>query len=296
MRAAERGFLLLTSHLGDPDRKCLTRAQFRELARRMRNTSAEESLRELELPDLIRLGYGRDQGQKILDLLSQDFLLDHYLSKCAQAGCGVLTRISEGYPQALRSRLGTDAPGTLWYKGALSLLDRPKISLVGSRDIRPENAEFAREVGRQAAKQGFVLVSGNARGADRLAQDACLQAGGSVISVLSDRLTDHPSGKNTLLLSEEGFDREFTAPRALSRNRIIHSLPHATFVAQCAMKTGGTWDGTAQNLRHGWSRVYGFPDHSEAMELLSGMGAELIHTDRLDDLPALLEPESNLFL
>ena len=37
MNPRERGFLLLTSHLGDPERKVLTVAQLRSLALRMRD-------------------------------------------------------------------------------------------------------------------------------------------------------------------------------------------------------------------------------------------------------------------
>ena len=37
MNQRERGFLLLTSYLGDPERKVLTVAQLRSLAMRMRD-------------------------------------------------------------------------------------------------------------------------------------------------------------------------------------------------------------------------------------------------------------------
>ena len=40
--------------------------------------------------------------------------------------------------------------------------------------MRQENRTFAEEVGRQAALQGLTLVSGNARGADRAAQESCV--------------------------------------------------------------------------------------------------------------------------
>jgi DegV family protein with EDD domain len=58
----------------------------------------------------------------------------------------------------------------------LEILKSPGISLVGSRDLNPINEEFAREAGKQAALQSYTLVSGNARGADKTAQNACLAA------------------------------------------------------------------------------------------------------------------------
>ena len=42
MNAREEGFLLLTSHLGDPDRKPLTTAQLRTLWARVRGMDAPE--------------------------------------------------------------------------------------------------------------------------------------------------------------------------------------------------------------------------------------------------------------
>ena len=151
-----------------------------------------------------------------------------------------------------------------------------------------ESRKFAEEVGRQAALQGYVLVSGNARGADRAAQESCLAAGGQVISIVADELWKHPLLDNLLYLSEDGFDEAFSRQRALSRNRCIHCLGLKTFVAQSALKTGGTWDGTVKNLRFHWSSVYCYRDGSEASALLEQMGAHLIGMEELDsfyDLP-----------
>ena len=108
--------------------------------------------------------------------------------------------------------------------------------MVGSRELGEENRIFAENVGRQAALQGYVLVSGNAKGADSTAQESCLTGGGSVICVVADELEKHPVQKNVLYLSEDGFDMVFSPYRALQRNRIIHSLGSCTFVAQSGLK------------------------------------------------------------
>ena len=188
-----------------------------------------------------------------------------------------------------------ESPGCLWCKGDLSLLEKPKVSLVGSRELLPENRDFAREMGRQAALQGYVLVSGNARGADQTAQNACLEAGGCVISVVADALADHSLRENMLYLSEEDFDAPFSAQRALSRNRIIHSLGQMTFVAQCGYQAGGTWDGTVRNLRFGYSPVYCYQDRSPAQELLTQMGAQSIRKEQLNDLSSLPKGVAGFF-
>lgn len=295
LTGAERGFLLLTSDLGDTGRKPLTVAQFRELTARVGGMKFRNVSRDVEAADLIALGYSPRFAGHIVALLQDEALLDWYMAQARKQGCVPITRASERYPRIVRKRLGADSPGVLWARGDLSLLDTPAISLVGSRELREENRTFAEEVGRQAALQGLTLVSGNARGADKTAQNACLKAGGKVISVVADSLTAHRPRENMLFLSELSFDEEFTAQRALSRNRVIHALGRITFVAQSDLRKGGTWDGTAKNLRHGWSPVACFRDGSEASKELEQLGAYLIGLEDLKDFCALQRTEPTLF-
>jgi len=289
----EKGFLLLSGYLGNPERKVLTVAQMRTLAHRMQTMERPADVRELTQHDLEHLGYGREMAERILSLLGEEDLLDHYLMRARRAGCVPITRVSEGYPLLLRKRLGLDSPGCLWARGDLSIMKTPGISLVGSRELDPENEAFAREAGRQAALQGLVLISGNARGADRTAQEACLESGGQVISVVADVLESHPLQENVLYLSEDGFDMSFSPQRALSRNRVIHALGRMVFVAQARAGAGGTWSGVTKNLRHGWSGVACFRDGSEAMKDLEQLGAYLVDAEDLQDLAVLIQPSGN---
>ena len=295
MTPGERGFLLLTSQLGNPERKVLTVAQLRTLATRVRALPRSVADRELEPEDLRAMGFSGELAGRIMALLDEEELLDHYLSRGARAGCVPLTRVTAGYPIVVRKRLGLDSPGCLWARGDLALLDTPMVALAGSRELREENRAFAREAGRQAARQGYTLVSGNARGADRTAQESCLEAGGRVICVVADALNSHAPDPRILYLSEDGFDLPFTALRALSRNRVIHSLGERTLIAQCGLRQGGTWDGTVKNLRAGWSPVFCFEDGSEAVRLLEQMGAQAIARADLCNLNRILPSIPSLF-
>ena len=295
MTGAEYGFLLLTSKLGNPDRKPLTVAQLRVLFTRSEALERQKGNRRVDVPDLIAMGYGQTEAVRIVELLEEEMLLQHYLRKAKNASCVPVTRATDCYPVALRNRLGLDSPGVLWAKGDLTLLNNPAVALVGSRNLRLANREFAKEVGRQAARQGIILVSGNARGADKASQDACLEAGGKVISVVADSLAEQSIQENVLYLSEDIFDGEFSAQRALSRNRVIHCLGIKTFVAQCNLEKGGTWDGTAKNLQKGWSSVFCFDDKSPAIRELTQMGATPVKPEQLSDLAAL-QPDTQSFL
>ena len=295
MTAGEKGFLLLTGYLGDPERKPLTVAQFRDLTTRVRAMERPEGDRDLTEADLLAIGCDKAAARRVLQLLDQRELLDWYLERGKHEGCRPLTRISTHYPGRFHKALGLDAPGTLWAKGNLELLGLGKISLVGSRDLKPDNLAFAEEIGKQAALQGYVLVSGNARGADRTAQDSCLAHGGCVISIVADRLMDHPLRERVLYLSEDGYDLEFSARRALKRNRLIHALSEQVFVAQCNYGKGGTWDGSRNNLRHGWSHLFCFRDGSKGITELEQMGATCIQMSALTDFSAL-QPDMMNFI
>lgn len=289
------GFLLLTSHLGNPLRKPLSIAQLHTLTQRMHNTQIRNKSESITVEDLIGLGYDKAFAAHIIELLDDELLLEEYLKKGKTRKCFPITRQNPAYPLVVRRRLGLDSPGCLWSKGDSALLDTPAISLVGSRSLLDENMNFAVEVGRQAALQGFTLVSGNASGADTAAQEACLSAGGAVISVVADALHSQLERKNVLYISEEDFDEPFSPFRALRRNRVIHSLGYITFVAQCALEKGGTWNGTVKNLSSGWSKVFCFDDGSPAMRELEMRGAELICMDQLCDMQQLINQKVSLF-
>ena len=293
MNAKERGFLLLTSALGDPARKPLTVPQFRTLASRVVQMEKPKDTRELTAEDLVALGYDRPMVIRILRLLDDDNGLGRYLQRGWQQDCFPISRVSATYPRSVRKRLGLDAPGCLWAKGDVSVLNARMIALVGSRELAEPNRLFAEAVGRAAAGQGIILVSGNARGADRAAQEACLSAGGRVICVVADELQKHPLQKNVLYLSEDSFDLPFSTTRALSRNRVIHGLGYLTFVAQCDLGAGGTWDGTLKNLRNNWSPVFCYDDGSPAITELIQLGASPVAQDQLADFAALHSTEES---
>lgn len=295
MNPREEGFLLLTSRLGDPKRDVLTTAQLHTLWQRVRLIDRPKEDRELEEQDLLALGYGQAFARRVLALLEETELLRSYIARGKLQDCVPLTLAGSDYPMLLRQRLGMDCPGSLWAKGSLDILKYPAISLVGSRELLKPNRSFAAEVGRQAARQGLTLISGNARGADREAQESCLSAGGRVISIVADELKKQPLRRSVLYVSEDGFDEPFSAQRALSRNRCIHAMGRIVFVAQSNWGKGGSWDGTVKNLRHGWSPVACFRDGSKASRELEQMGAYLVGMNDLTDFHGLSQAQQNLW-
>lgn len=275
MREAERGLLLLRCRLGEAVHP-LSQREYTQLRAVLEGARGEGDDSEVS-PELLRdLGFEREMAERIAGLLNRPQQPKRYLE--AQPDISVLTRISPDFPRRLRS-LGQECPPALFCKGDLSLLQRPCIALVGSRLLFERGGRFAQRIGALAAKEGYVLVSGNAAGADRMAQEACLRSGGSVISVVPDALQNCPLRERQLFLCDEGYDCTFTASRALRRNHLIHALAEKVFVAQCPKPSGGTWSGAEDNLNRGLSPVYVLDDGSDGARALWELGAVLVKDD-----------------
>jgi DNA processing protein len=161
-------------------------------------------------------------------------------------GGRVLTFDDPGYPELLR-HIPEPAP-VLFALGELSLLERPAVAIVGSRDHTPYGGEVARAVAWAAASTGLAVVSGMARGLDAVAHDAALDAGGSTIGVLGNGLgVVYPAANGRLyrrvaerglLLTEFPPGEKPTAGSFPRRNRLISGLARVTVVVEAADGSG----------------------------------------------------------
>lgn len=253
----------------------LSLAQARELSRRARaaGIGEEDPFRDVTVKDVRRLGYSEYEAGHIVSLLGRERQLDGYLLAAEKADVAVITRLDARFPQRLREQLGARCPAALFCRGDLRLLQRPCISIVGSRHLAQPGAQFAAQAGCLAAKEGFTLCSGDAMGADRTAQEACLRDGGSVLIFPATELVYCPARENVLYAAEGGFELGFSAQRALGRNRFIHAMGEKTLVAQTGFGKGGTWSGSLDNLQHEYSPLFVFDDGSEGARALCARGA-----------------------
>ena len=253
----------------------LSLAQARELSRRARaaGIGEEDPFRDVTVKDVRRLGYSEYEAGHIVSLLGRERQLDGYLLAAEKADVAVITRLDARFPQRLREQLGARCPAALFCRGDLELLQSVCVSVVGSRHLASPGAQFAAQAGRLAAREGFTLCSGDAMGADRTAQEACLSNGGSVLIFPATELVYCPIRKNTLYAAEGGFELGFSAQRALGRNRFIHAMGEKTLVAQTGFGKGGTWSGSLDNLQHEYSPLFVFDDGSEGARALCARGA-----------------------
>jgi DNA processing protein len=160
-----------------------------------------------------------------------------------------------------------DAPPFLWAMGRLELLHTPALAMVGARNASSLGGRMARKLATDLGHAGFTIVSGLARGIDRVAHDAALPTGtiavvASGVNVIYPKenaeLTEHIRDTG-LILSEAPPDMQPQSRHFPKRNRIISGLSRAVIVVEAAPKSGSLI--TARNALDQGRDVMAVPGH-----------------------------------
>jgi DNA processing protein len=170
------------------------------------------------------------------------------LERHVDAGVGVLTWGEPDYPRALASDRA--APGLLVWRGSLSSLDPPAVSVIGTRRCTQYGRGVAQELGRGLSALGISVVSGLALGIDGAAHVGALAAPGGAppVAVVGGGL-DHVYprrhaqlwervAEEGLLLSEAPLGVAPEAWRFPLRNRIIAALGRVLVVVESGVRGG----------------------------------------------------------
>lgn len=146
----------------------------------------------------------------------------------------------------------------LYFSGDLSLLDRPCVAVVGSRDLSEMGRKRAARLARELAHDGFVVVSGLAAGVDATAHSEAISAGGSTIGVIGTPLDKaYPAAnadlqkeiyENHLLISPFASGEQTFKSSFPKRNRVMAALSDATVIVE-ASDTSGTLHQAAECVR-----------------------------------------------
>ena len=137
-------------------------------------------------------------------------------------------------------------PSTLFYKGDLDLLKRPKVSIVGTR--RPSNytRQFTYTLASALAKRGVCVVSGAAMGVDTIAHIGAGEE--NTIAVVANGLDIcYPAVNKTLIESIENkglllsqFNDGFRATgwSFVVRNELVVALGDILIVTEADLNSG----------------------------------------------------------
>lgn len=219
------------------------------------------------------------------------------------AQCWACCRHDDLYPEGLGD--AGDAPWALFGRGDARLLGGLKpaeaVTVVGARRATTYGREVARELGRELAAAGLVVVSGLAFGIDACAHRGAIEAGLTVAVLGCGVDIAYPASHRSLWrrICEEGLVLSELPPGTgawrwsfPARNRIMAALAGMTVVVEAAQRSGSliTAD-LAADLGRDLGAVPG-PITSRASagtnDLLAG-GACLVR-DAQDVLDAMLGP------
>jgi len=208
---------------------------FRQLLRRF--GSAEAALEAL--PELARRG-GRQRPLAICPAAAAE----RELAELGRLGGRLLVMADTAFPAMLAE--ADDAPPLLLTLGKIELLAGRAVAMVGARNASANGRLLAETMARELAQQGWIVVSGLARGIDSAAHRGAL-AGGT-IAVLAGGLDRpyppeseplyHAIAERGLVVSEMPLGRVPQARHFPQRNRIVSGLALGTVVVEAALQSG----------------------------------------------------------
>ena len=172
---------------------------------------------------------------------------EEILTACGKKKIQILTYADEAYPYLLRNII--DPPLVLYYRGTLpDFNSNAMIGIVGTRKASAYGMTTARQLGRQIAGYGGIVVSGMAEGIDAMATWGALDVGKTAVGVLGngvDRV--YPTCNRELYrkMEQQGcLISEYppgTAPAKWNfprRNRIISGISCGVVVVEAPQRSG----------------------------------------------------------
>jgi DNA processing protein len=205
---------------------------YAQLLRRFGNAQAALEA----LPDLASRG-GRDYRPAPRERIERE------VAEVRATGARYVFHDTPGYPQLLGRIEG--APPIVMVRGDVSLAAKPCVATVGARNASAAAIKLARDFAHALAEEGFVVVSGLARGIDGAAHEGAMPRTIGVIASGIDIAYPPQNAKLQERIASEGLliaeQPPGTEPRGShfpSRNRIIAGLALGTLVVEAAPKSG----------------------------------------------------------
>jgi DNA processing protein len=244
------------------------------------------------LPDLARRG-GAKRSIRVASVAD----IERELALAHKMGVRFIALGESEYPPALRHI--DSAPPIIAVLGREEALQQPAIAIVGSRNASAAGLTFADRLARGLGREGYVIVSGLARGIDQRAHVAAVETG--TIGVLAGghakpyppeatrlipRMAEFGAIVSEMPIEWEPRGRDF--PR---RNRIVSGMSLATIVVEAARASGSLI--TARFAAEQNREVFAAPGspldpRAEGTNDLLREGANLCA--RIEDVLAVVDP------
>ena len=218
----------------------------------------------------------------------------------------IVTLADPAYPRTLLEI--PDPPTLLYVRGRLELLNRPTLSIVGSRNPTPQGLQNAERFAAALVEAGLVIASGLALGIDAAAHRGALSVSGDTIAFIGtgidriyparNRELAHEIGAMGTIVSEFPVGTPVIAANFPRRNRLISGIGRGVLVVEAAMESGSLI--TARLAGEQGRDVFAIPGsiHSpqaKGCHKLIKQGAKLVETaqDVLDELHWQFTPQTS---
>ena len=189
-------------------------------------------------------------GPKAVDAIlshPSEFSPEREEAGAAGLGARIVTPLDDGYPEALRTL--HNPPLALYVRGEWKPSDVHALAVVGTRHMSAYGHAQADRLSFEAAKAGFTIVSGLARGIDTVAHRAALRAGGRTVAVIGSSLdklyppdngplADEIAGGAGAVISEFPLGTPPTRSTFPYRNRLVAALSKGVLVVEAGLQSG----------------------------------------------------------
>lgn len=251
-------------------------------------------LHQFSLLQLQALGFTPLKAQKIWVGLRDQSKLDQELKLIDKYQVKWVTLLDSNYPILLRHIPG--APIVLYWYGSLPSWPTRALAIVGSRQANLYGKQVISQIVPQLVQAEYAIVSGGALGADTMAHQAALDAGGVTLVVCgtglahtypaqNKRLFAQVAANGGALVSSFAMNTAGLAGNFPARNRIISGLSQGCLVVQAAAQSGAKI--TAHFALEQGREVFVVPGQfgdplSAGCHALAQEGAKIIH--QIDDI------------
>jgi DNA processing protein len=205
----------------------------------LKNGGAPERLWTEGEPFWLQLGLRPSSSTRLGELLAERDWPQREMERAEAFGARFVTLDDPGYPVRLKDL--ASPPIGLYIKGKLDSV-KPCLALVGTRRCSHYGRVIADAVGRAAARAGYQVVSGGAKGIDGAGHRGCLAEKGTTVAILGtavDRVYPaehqplfHEIAQTGALISEYPMGTGGDPWRFPERNRLIVGLCNRLVVVE----------------------------------------------------------------
>lgn len=184
-----------------------------------------------------------DGGKPVTDAFRK---AEHEFSRAEDIGVEIVSIHDDHYPARLRQI--KDAPKVLYVAGNLSVLEK-SVACVGTRDPNEFGSVVTDRITSMLAESGWTIVSGLARGVDRISHEAALKNTCPTAAIIGSGIDTFASSaamelaekivsEGGLVISEQPMGKDADPSSLIRRNRIQTGASVATVIMQAFVESG----------------------------------------------------------